>query len=237
MDKLRSGARQLGLELNAQQLEQFQTYYEELIAWNQRMNLTTITTYEDVQVKHFLDSLTVALALKPPTPPDFPVIDVGTGAGLPGIPLKILWPQIRLVLLEATAKKTVFLHHIITKLGLKGVAVVGGRAEELAHQSQYREQFGLVLSRAVARLATLVELALPFCAIGGHLVAQKQGNIDEEVKEAERAIGLLGGKGGGVAEIPLAELATHRLVIIEKIAPTPEKHPRRPGLPARRPLR
>ena len=168
MEKLSTGAIKLGLELNQRQLEQFYIYYQELLDWNRRLNLTAITDYESVQIKHFLDSLTVTLAWQQPiSSMDFRLIDVGTGAGLPGIPLKILWPGIRLVLLDSTAKKAVFLHHLKQKLGLDDVEVVVGRAEEIAHETQYREKFDVVLSRAVAPLSTLVELTLPFCAIGG----------------------------------------------------------------------
>ena len=141
MEKLAAGARKLGLELTSQQLEQFQVYYQELIDWNRRLNLTAITDYEEVQVKHFLDSLTVALALRQPPFKGMKLIDVGTGAGIPGIPLKLLLPDTNLVLLDATKKKANFLEHIMHKLGLKDVAVVVGRAEEIAHRPEYRQQF------------------------------------------------------------------------------------------------
>ena len=238
MEKLKIGAKKLGLELSAGQLEQFQVYYQELVDWNRRINLTAITDYEEVQIKHFLDSLTVALALKPPMGGgDFRLMDVGTGAGIPGIPLKILLPDIRLVLLDATAKKAAFLHHVKDKLGLDNVEVVVGRAEEVAHEAEYREQFGLVLSRAVASLPTLVELTLPFCAIGGIFIAQKKGAIDLEVDQATRAINLLGGNLREVRKIDLPEFTEERwLVVVEKIGLTPEKYPRRPGIPAKRPL-
>ena len=238
MEKLKIGAKKLGLELSAGQLEQFQVYYQELVDWNRRINLTAITDYEEVQIKHFLDSLTVALALKPPMGGgDFRLMDVGTGAGIPGIPLKILLPDIRLVLLDATAKKAAFLHHVKDKLGLDNVEVVVGRAEEVAHEAEYREQFGLVLSRAVASLPTLVELTLPFCAIGGSFIAQKKGVIDLEVNQATRAISLLGGNLREVKKIDLAEFTDERwLVVVEKIGLTPEKYPRRPGMPAKRTL-
>ncbi len=234
MEKLIGGAKKLGLELTPGQLEQFSIYYQELIDWNQRMNLTKITGYEEVQIKHFLDSLTVTLALKQE---GFRLIDVGTGAGLPGIPLKILLPNIRLVLLEATAKKATFLHHLTGKLGLDDVEIVVGRAEEVAHQSQYREKFDIVLSRGVAPLPTLVELTLPFCAIGGSFIAQKKGAIDAETSQATRAISLLGGNLRERKRIELEEFADERwLVIIDKVSPTPEQYPRRPGMPAKRPI-
>jgi len=238
VEKLNTGANKLGLHLTSQQLEQFQIYYQELIDWNRRINLTRITGYEEVQVKHFLDSLTVVLALKPPVgKADFHLIDVGTGAGIPGIPLKILMPDIKLVLLDATAKKATFLHHLKDKLGLDGVEIIVGRAEDVAHEAQYREKFGLVLSRAVARLPTLVELTLPFCAIGGSFIAQKKGIIDSELSQAARAISLLGGSLREVKRVDLAEFTDARwLIVIDKVSPSPQQYPRRPGIPAKRPL-
>ena len=238
MEQLVSGAKKLGLHLSPEQLEQFQSYYRELVDWNRRVNLTSITGYEEVQVKHFLDSLTVALVMKPPEAlGSLRIIDVGTGAGLPGMPLRILWPGIRLVLLEATAKKAKFLEHLAAELGLNDVEIVVGRAEEVAHDARYREKFELVLSRAVAALPVLAELTLPFCALGGSLVAQKSGAIDQEVGRASRAITVLGGRLREVRAVGLVEFADRRcLVVIDKIKPTPPEYPRRPGMPAKRPI-
>jgi len=238
MEKLESGAKKLGLHLSPQQLEQFQIYYQELIDWNRRVNLTRITGYEEVQIKHFLDSLTLVPALKQPIGKrEFRLIDVGTGAGIPGIPLKILLPEIKLVLLDATAKKAAFLHHIRDKLGLDNVEIVVGRAEEVAHKTQYRENFDLVLSRAVAPLPTLVELTLPFCALGGSFIAQKKGDVNSEISQADRAISLLGGNLREVKRVDLAEFTDERwLIVIDKVSPTPQQYPRRPGIPAKRPL-
>jgi 16S rRNA (guanine527-N7)-methyltransferase len=237
MEKLKAGAKKLGLELTPQQLSQYEGYYQELIDWNKRLNLTAITDYEEVQIKHFLDSLTVTLAWQPAMRADFRLIDVGTGAGIPGIPLKIALPAIRLVLLEAVAKKAAFLRYIVKKLGLGGVEIIVGRAEEVAHLPQYREKFKLALSRAVASLPTLVELVLPFCAVGGSFIAQKKGDIKSELDQASYAIGLLGGRLREVKAVELSEFADERqLVVIDKVSPTPPKYPRRPGIPAKRPL-
>jgi 16S rRNA (guanine527-N7)-methyltransferase len=238
MDKLQTGSQKLGIHLNQLQLEQFETYYRELVDWNERMNLTAITDYDPVQIKHFLDSLTVIAAIEPEdrARPLY-VMDVGTGAGLPGIPLKIILPDTRLVLLEATTKKTKFLEHLLAKLGLKEVEIVAGRAEEIARDTRYREKFDLVLSRAVASLPTLVELALPFCAIGGRFIAQKKGDIIQEVAQSEKAIALLGGALREIKPVELEELSGSRvLVVIDKIKPAPPGYPRRPGIPAKKPI-
>jgi len=239
MKKLIEGAGKLGIELNARQVKQFELYYRELIEWNKKINLTAIKDYSSVQVKHFLDSLTITLALpeEEVERPDFNVMDIGTGAGFPGVPLKILFPRPRLVLIEPTTKKTAFLHHIIRKLEIENVEVLNSRAEEAAHLPLYREQFALILSRAVALLPTLAELTLPFCRIGGRFIAQKKGEIDQEINRAKKAIAAVGGKLDRIKKIELDEFDGGRyLIIIDKISPTPSKYPRRPGLPRRRPI-
>ena len=227
------------MKLNSRQAKQFELYYQELIEWNKKINLTAITDCSSVQVKHFLDSLTITLALpeEEAARPDFNIADIGTGAGFPGIPLKILFPRPGLVLIEPTTKKTAFLHHIIRKLELENVEVLNARAEEAAHLPLYREQFALVLSRAVAPLPTLAELTLPFCRLGGRFIAQKKGDIAREMTRAEEAIATLGGKLSQVKKIELDEFDDARyLLIIDKICSTPGKYPRRPGVPGRRPI-
>ena len=239
MKKFIKGAKELGIELNDRQLQQFELYYRELIEWNKKINLTAITDFSGVQVKHFLDSLSITLALTEGdlADADFNIIDIGTGAGFPGIPLKIVFPQLELTLVESTSRKVSFLNHVVQKLNLNGLEVVNGRAEDVAHSSLYRERFALAVSRAVAALPTLVELTLPFCRIGGKFVAQKKGECSQEIASAQEAIATLGGELDQVKKIEIKAFDDERyLVIIDKICPTPGKYPRRPGLPGRRPI-
>lgn len=239
MQQLIDGAQKLGINLSDKQITQFKLYYQELVSWNKKFNLTTITDYQEVQIKHFLDSLTVISALTEEElrQPGFSIIDIGTGAGFPGIPLKVFLSQSRLVLLDSKAKKAAFLQHVIEQLELDDVEVVVGRAEEIAHRPLLRENFTLVVSRAVASLPTLVELALPFCQMGGKFIAQKKGQIEQELVQAGKAIDVLGGELNQVKKVELEELSDERfLVIIDKIYPTPEKYPRQPGIPVRRPI-
>jgi 16S rRNA (guanine527-N7)-methyltransferase len=239
MEKLVEGARQLALPLTERQLQQFQTYYEQLVEWNRRVNLTGITDYEEVQVKHFVDSLTIVMALEGSAlvKGNFALLDIGTGAGMPGIPLKIAHPEARLVLLDSIAKKTAFLRHIVGELGLDGVDVLTERAEEIGHLPDYRERFDLVVCRAVGQLATVAELSLPFCRIGGLAVIPKKDGIEQELSQGNGAIGILGGKLKSVREVTIKGLDQHLLVVLEKTSPTPVTYPRRPGIPAKRPLR
>ena len=240
MQRLIEGAKGLGLRLTAAQQAAFQLYYEDLVAWNQRFNLTAITEYEQVQIRHFLDSLSCLLAEETRqalNQPQSRLLDVGTGAGFPGIPLKLVCPDARLTLLEATGKKVGFLEHVVAHLNLQQVTVIKGRAEELAHEPAHREQYNLVLARAVAELPVVVEYTLPFCRLGGWVVAQKGEAGAAEAWTARRAITLLGGELRRVAPVELPGLPEDRsLVIIQKTTPTPETFPRRPGIPSKRPL-
>jgi 16S rRNA (guanine527-N7)-methyltransferase len=237
MELLIAGAEKLGLKLEERQIAQFQTYYEELTDWNQRMNLTAIIEYDKVQINHFLDSLTVVSVWKPSAnKPNPKVIDIGTGAGVPGIPLKIVFPQIRLTLMDSTNKKITFLNHLKNKLGLDDIVVISGRAEELAHQ-QYRESYDLVLARGLAPMPTLAELTIPFCKISAKVIAHKKGDIADEMRQARRAISTMGGKLIELKPVELSEFPDNRvLVVIEKVAPTPDIYPRGSGLPIKKPL-
>ena len=239
MKLLSEGACSLGLELNQEHLRAFEVYYEELIAWNEKFNLTAITDYEQVQIKHFLDSLTCLLAVQGPrSEVRGRAIDIGAGAGFPGLPIKIVCPGLQLTLLEASGKKVRFLEHMVGRLGLEGVEVIRGRAEELGRDPAHRERYDLVLARAVAQLPVLVEYALPFCKLGGLFVAQKGPEGDAEAKAAEAAIATLGGALHSIVHLELPVVDEPRsLVVIEKIAPTPAKYPRRPGIPSKRPIK
>jgi 16S rRNA (guanine527-N7)-methyltransferase len=239
METLVKGAEKLGLPLDQEQVWQFDQYCHVMLDWNHRVNLTSITGYETIQIRHFLDSLTIFPVLENYRPYEIlKILDVGTGAGLPGIPLKIAIPEIKLTLMEATGKKTEFLNYIISILGLKNVEVVTGRAEQLAHMTEYRAGFNVVISRAVASLAVLAELTLPFCSTGGMVIAPKKGDIHKEIEESLKAIDTLGGSLREVRLVDLADLVDDRyLVIIDKVSPTPDKYPRRPGIPNKRPIK
>jgi len=250
MEVLRAGAASLGLTLGAGHVSAFETYYRELAAWNQHLNLTAITGYDEVQRRHFLDSLSCLLALPggsaPQTLPDvvplqlasgsLRLADVGSGAGFPGLPLKIMLPDARVTLIEATAKKTAFLHHIVRVLGLGGVEVLTARAEDVGHMPEHREQYDLVVARAVASMCVLAEYCLPLCRVRGRVVAQKGSEGAEDAESAVSAIELLGGALAGVKPVELEELPGRTLVVIDKVARTPAEYPRRAGMPSKRPL-
>lgn len=234
-----------GLDLNADQLAAFQIYYTELADWNERVNLTAIISYEDVQVRHFLDSLALANPQLRGDPPQskfnlsqMAVIDIGAGAGFPGLPLKIIFPGMRLTLADSVGKKTNFLSHLIGKLELEQVTVLTGRAEDLGQQAAHRERYDLVTSRAVAALPTLAEYCLPLCKVGGLFIAPKKGDLNEELASAQAAIVKLGGKLRQTPTFELEpEVAEARLLVVaDKVAATPPGYPRRAGLPAKRPL-
>jgi len=238
VDLLLKGARALHIDVEPEHVKAFQIYYDELITWNQKFNLTAITEYENAQVRHFLDSLTCLLALEATRPlTQESLIDVGTGAGFPGLALKILRPNIRLTLLEATAKKTHFLDHVIHSLGLQGVTVLHGRAESLGKDLAHRERYDWSVARAVAEMPILVEYLLPLTKISGKALAQKGEDAPAEVQRAEHAIMKLGGRVRRLLPVEMHGLAeTRYLVILDKTAATPAKYPRRPGMPSKRPL-
>jgi 16S rRNA (guanine527-N7)-methyltransferase len=253
MQKLIEGARKLGLTLTSDQVAMFRRYRDELVAWRSRVNLTAITDDEGIQTKHFLDSLSClvavsALRANSVSPlaaleacqfrPDSRVIDVGSGAGFPGLPLKIVCPAVRLTLLEATGKKVEFLQHLVELFDLRGVTVIKGRAEELGHSPDHREKYDWALARAVAEMPTLAEYLLPFVKIGGRALAQKGEDAALEVASAEAALVHLGGRLNRLIPLELTGIAeTRYLVIVDKVAAAPDKHPRRAGMPAKHPIR
>lgn len=238
MEPLITGARDLGVTLTDRHLAAFEIYYREMVDWNRRFNLTAITDRDGVQVRHFLDSLSCLRALsRADLAAGARVIDVGTGAGFPGLPLKIVCPGMALALLEATGKKVTFLQHLVHVLGLKGVQVIHGRAENLGRHPAHRERYDWALARAVAEMPALAEYLLPLVRVGGAALAQKGEGAAAEVHGAEVAIATLGGRVRRLVPVELRGLAeTRYLVVVDKLAATPEKYPRRPGMPRKRPL-
>jgi 16S rRNA (guanine527-N7)-methyltransferase len=237
MQNLKESAARLGIDLRPGMLEKFDIYAAELANWNRRLNLTSISGDASVRLRHFLDSLTVKLALPETDMASLNIIDVGSGAGFPGIPLAIAFPKLEVYLLEATRKKTGFLLHIKGILGLENITVINERAETAARNPDHREQYDVAVARALAPLATLTELMLPFCKTGGRMVAQKKGDIESEITAGAPAAARLGGETPRVVPVDLAGLGDNRcLVIIAKATTTPDIYPRRPGIPAKRPL-
>lgn len=237
MDLLIRGCAQLGLELAQRQLEDFRMYYQQVVEWNQRINLTSVVEFQDVQIKHFLDSLSVTLVLPDKFKRGGQILDIGSGAGFPGLPLKIAFPNLHVSLVESVQKKATFLRHIISLLGMTKVQVFNERSEDLASDPQLREAFDVVLARGLAPMRTLVELTLPFCHLDGLVIAHKKGRVDQEIAEALPALQVLGGELREQRPIDLEGLRDARsLVVISKTMPTPSKYPRRPGIPRKRPL-
>jgi len=226
----------LGIVLTKEQYEQFDRYYELLVEWNKVMNLTGITEYEEVNEKHFIDSLSIVKAVdisKVNT-----VIDIGTGAGFPGIPLKIAFPHLKITLLDSLNKRIKYLNTVIEELELEDIQTIHGRAEDFARKEEHREQYDLVVSRAVANLSTLSELCIPYVKIGGLFVPYKSGEIDEEVKEASTAIKVLGAKQTKVVKFTLPGSNINRsFVKIVKMKSTGKKFPRKAGMPGKEPIK
>ena len=234
---LTDGVQELGLTLTKQQVERFETYYEMLTEWSERISLTAIRDLEGVQKRHFLESASIipVLADQGLTLRDRSLIDVGSGTGVPGIPLKILEPSLRLTLVEAKRRKAQFLEAVLPVLGLSDVTVVTQRAEQAARDPDHRDQYDFAIAKALAPMRTLAELMLPFVTMGGVAIAPKGSDAENEVKEAHVAIETLKGSVRAVAPLPLSEPA-QQLILVDKDLPTPLRYPRRPGVPAKRPL-
>jgi 16S rRNA (guanine527-N7)-methyltransferase len=235
LSRLENGAKELGISLDDMQIEKFLIYYELLVEWNSFMNLTAITGFNDVCTKHFIDSISLCKCID--CNGELELIDVGTGAGFPGIPLKIVFPNLKITLLDSLGKRVKFLNEVINKLGLSNINAIHGRAEDFARPDQLREKFDVCVSRAVANLSTLSEYCLPYVKSGGYFVAYKSEKINEEVIAADKAISILGGAIDKQVEFTLPESDLYRnLVRVKKIKATPNKYPRKSGIPSKEPL-
>lgn len=235
-ESLINGCDYFGIELNENQILQFEKYYELLTEWNKVMNLTAITEFEEVMVKHFVDSLAAVKCIS--LNKNQALLDVGTGAGFPGLPLKIVYPQLKVVLLDSLNKRIRFLNEVVDNLGLSGVETIHGRAEDIAKRAEYRESFDIVVSRAVSNLSSLSEYCIPFVKKGGYFISYKSGNVDEEVNQAEKAIRVLGGEKEKTEKFSLPDTDMERsLVMIKKVSVTPKKFPRKAGTAVKDPIK
>ena len=225
----------LNIQLTRKQIDQFLIYYEMLVEWNQVMNLTAITEYDDVMKKHFIDSISLCKAYD--ISQNVSCIDVGTGAGFPGLAVKIAYPGLQVTLLDSLNKRIQFLNAVIEKLGLTGVETIHGRAEDFAKGEELREHFDLCVSRAVANLSTLSEYCLPFVKNGGYFISYKSEKVADEIEGAKNAIAILGGEINNQIEFTLPDSDIYRnLFVIKKITETPKRYPRKAGLPSKEPL-
>ncbi len=234
VDYLQKEAEKVNIHLNEDQLQQFSTFYQDLVEKNKVMNLTAITEPMDVTVKHFLDSLSLVRTFSLDV--DMRVLDLGTGGGFPGLPLKIAYPKVEFVLADSLNKRIKFLSEEIERLSLQKIQAVHGRAEDLARQAQHRQQYDVVVSRAVANLSTLCEYCLPFVKEGGVFISYKSGDIEDELNMAKHAIRILGGKCQHVESFTLQENYERTLIVIKKDGNTPKMYPRKAGTPSKQPL-
>ena len=236
-EEFAAALREHNVELNAQQLAQYQQYYERLVAVNEHMNLTAITERDEVYLKHFYDSLTLAWAYPELQTEELHMIDVGAGAGFPSLPLKIAFPQLQITIIDALNKRINFLRDLVKELGLEGVTVEHARAEEFGNKTApAREQYDVATARALARLNVLGELTLPFVKVGGVLLAMKGSAAAEELAEAKKAITTLGAEIGDQIDVSLPNGDPRSVIVIKKVKNTPKKYPRKPGDPVRKPL-
>lgn len=232
---LEEGCQRLGISLDEEKKQQFIKFYELLTEWNKVMNLTGITEFEEVLQKHFIDSLAIQKVTDMGETDT--VIDVGTGAGFPGIPLKIAFPHLKITLLDSLQKRIRFLDEVVQTLNLRGVTTIHGRAEEYARRKEHREKYQICVSRAVANLSSLAEYCLPFVKKGGYFVSYKSGNIEEELSRSENAVKILGGEIENTVYFQLPGSDIERsFVLIKKKENTPGKYPRKAGIPAKEPL-
>ena len=226
---------ELNIKLEKRQVCHFLQYYELLVEWNSFMNLTAITDFDEVIKKHFIDSLSLIKSID--LSRNFSVIDIGTGAGFPGIPLKIAFPNLKITLLDSLNKRIKFLDEVINRLELKDIKTIHGRAEDFAKDKDYRENYDLCVSRAVANLSTLSEYCLPYIKVGGKFISYKSEKITDEMNAAKNAIHILGGNVLSQVEFNVPDSDIYRnLFVIEKVKDTPKKYPRKAGLPSKEPL-
>lgn len=232
---LREGCNQFNISINEDQINQFFDYKSILLEWNEKMNLTAIQEEKDIVVKHFLDSISCCLMAELKSTGS--IIDVGTGAGFPGIPLRIMLPDIKLTLLDSLNKRINFLREVCTTLKLTNVSFVHGRAEDMGQSKLYREKFDCAVARAVAPLNVLAEYCLPFVKVGGYFVCQKGPQLEEEMQEARKAINVLGGEvvKQEIIKLPFSDIS-HRIVVIRKVRQTPTNYPRKAGKPSKEPI-
>ena len=231
--KFRNSMNSIGIELTNSQLNAFETYYDMLIERNKVMNLTAITEFDEVMDKHFLDSVYLFRSIE--LKADYKLIDIGTGAGFPGIPLKIVFPELKITLLDSLNKRVGFLNDVIDELNLNDIEAIHGRAEDIARDKAYRASYDIAVSRAVANLSTLSEYCLPFVKIGGKFVSYKSGDCADEVDNAKAAIHLLGGKINKIDEFSYSN-NYRSFIVIDKVMNTINKDPRKAGLPSKKPL-
>lgn len=231
--KFRNSMNSIGIELTDLQLNAFETYYDMLIDRNKVMNLTAITEFDEVMDKHFLDSVYLFRSVE--LKADYKLIDIGTGAGFPGIPLKIVFPELKITLLDSLNKRVGFLNDVIDELNLNDIEAIHGRAEDIARDKAYRASYDIAVSRAVANLSTLSEYCLPFVKIGGKFVSYKSGDCVDEVDNAKAAIHLLGGKINKIDEFSYSN-NSRSFIVIDKVMNTSNKYPRKAGLPSKKPL-
>ena len=235
IDSFEKDLEELNINLEKRQICHFLQYYELLVEWNSFMNLTAITDFYEVIKKHFIDSLSLVKAID--LSKNYSVIDIGTGAGFPGIPLKIAFPNLEITLLDSLNKRIKFLNEVIEKLGLENIETIHGRAEDFAKDKNYRQSYDLCVSRAVANLSTLSEYCLPYVKTGGKFISYKSEKITDEMNAAKKAISILGGNISGQVDFNLPDSDIYRnLFIIEKIKDTPMKYPRKAGLPSKEPI-
>ncbi len=224
----------LGVRFSVEQIEQFYKYMNLLIEWNEKMNLTAITEPKEIILKHFIDSITILKYIDD----NSKLVDVGTGAGFPGVPLSIMNPTLKITLVDSLNKRLIFLQEVVKELNLKNIEIVHARAEEFGQNKNYREKFDVATSRAVANLATLSEYLVPLVKIDGKIISMKASNAKEEINDAKKAIEVLGGKIEKIEEFDLPESDIGRtIIIIDKNKCTPAKYPRKAGTPAKEPIK